>query len=244
MSEHRTCARGCVVARRHAGCPDPDECRGCLPRVAEFGYLCYGCHRRLLNLLENAGYQVDLLRLMSGLKGEHELTAVTQARLGTGWRLDNDAPWHTLYAKSGTLAAHQAEPVRLACIDSERQIEDRLMLWAVHLVNDYAMAGPEPGVAEHAAWLVRQVERLEWREAIGDELEEWCEVMSQAHTLAPWREQVARLRGIPCPECHATTLAMFGGDSDVTCLRCEATMSHARYDIWTRILADKQRKAR
>lgn len=246
MTTYRTCARGCTVARRHlAACPDQDACRGCQPREAEHGYLCYGCHRRLLNLLESATGQSDLLRLMAGLKGEVEMTAVTIARLGTGWRTESDQRWDMLYAKGGVVGAESAEPIRLACIDAEREIEDRIALWVVHLVNDYAMTDVEAGVDAGARFLVQQLERLEWREAIGDELEAFMEIMSQAHPLAPWREQVARLRGIPCPECQATTLVMFGGDSDVTCIRhaCRATMSHERYGIWTRMLADEQRGA-
>ena len=66
--------------------------------------------------------------------------------------------------------------------------------------------------------------------------------MLPALSLARWRATAARLRGIPCPECLATTLVMFGGDSDVTCIRCKAAMTHARYGVWTRMLADEHRE--
>ena len=241
---HRTCARGCTVARRHlADCEDQDTCRGCQPRTAEYGDLCFGCYKRLLNLLDVAAGQMTLLDVMAGLKGEVELTAMTTAKIRTAWRTDSDQDFRTLYAK-GVIAAHSAsEPIRLACIDAQRQIEDRLSLWVMHLVSDYAMTDPEGGVQAMADFLTRHVERLVWREAIGDELEEFCSIMSQAHTLAPWRNVAARLRGIPCPECQTTMLVMFGGDSDVTCLRCKATMSHARYGLWTRMLAQEHTKA-
>lgn len=243
MTEHRTCARGCTVARRHlAACEDQETCRGCQPRTAEYGYLCFGCHKRLLNLLEVAGGQAMLLDVMAGLTGEVEMTALTTAKIRTMWRTASDQDFRYLYARSA-IASHQAsEPLRLACIDSQREIVDRLELWVMHLVNDYRT--PEPGDTPHemGEYLLRHVERMEWRDAIGDELEKFCEVMSQAHSLAPWRETAARLRGIPCPECHATTLVMFGGDSDVTCLRCKAAMTHARYGVWTRMLADEHRE--
>lgn len=241
--DHRPCARGCTVHRRHlAACEDPEQCRGCQPRTAEHGFLCYGCHSRLTNLLEVAAGQVTLLEVMAGLKGEVELTSVTTAKIRTAWRTDSSQDFRTLYAH-GTIAAHQAsEPLRVACVDSMQEIRDRLSLWVMHLVNDYLIDDPADDVETMCAFLIRHLDRLEHREAIGDELEQWCEVMSTAHTLAPWREQVAHLRGIPCPECHATTLAMFGGDSDVTCLRCRATMPHARYAVWTKMLAIKHQE--
>jgi len=243
-TEHRPCARGCTVARKHlAACEDQETCRGCQPRTAEYGDLCFGCYKRLLNLLDVAAGQVTLLDVMSGLKGEVELTSMTTAKIRTSWRTDSDQDFRTLYAKAAVAAHGSSEPLRLACIDAQRQIEDRLNLWVMNLVNDYDMSDPEGGPLAMAAFLVRHVERLVWRPSIGDELEEFASIMTQAHTLAPWREVVARLRGIPCPECHTTTLVMFGGDSDVTCLRCKATMSHERYGVWTRILADEHREA-
>lgn len=243
-TQHRPCSRGCTVARRHlAACEDQEACRGCQPRSAEFGALCYGCHKRLLNLLEVAGGQVILLDVMAGLRGEVELTAMTTAKIRTTWRTSTDQDFRYLYAKPAMVSHQSSEPLRVACMDSAQEITDRLSLWVMHLVNDYLAPDPEEGVEAMAGFLVRHIERLEAREAIGDELEKWCEIMSQAHSLAPWREQVARLHGIPCPECHATTLVMFGGDSDVTCLRCKAAMSSDRYGLWTRMLADEHRKA-
>lgn len=241
--QHMPCARGCTVWARHLSeCEDGDQCRGCQPRSAEFGNLCFGCHKRLLNLLAVAGGQSLLLHAMAGDQGEVELTAMTTAKIRTMWRTDSSESFSTLYAKA-VVASHEAsEPIRLACIDSAREIEDRLSLWTVHLVNDHQIADPEADVLVMGAFLERHVANLEHRAGIGDELEEFMAVMSQAHSLAPWREQVARLRGIPCPECHTTTLVMFGGESDVTCLRCKATMDEHRYGTWTRVLADEQRR--
>lgn len=241
-TEHRACIRGCTVARRHlSGCPDQEACRGCQPRTAEHGQLCYPCHSRLVQLLEVAPGQVTLLRVMVGLAGEVEMSSPTVARLGTGWRVDSDAPWAMLYAKAVNHGGAASEPLRVTCIDLEREIEDRIAAWVMTVLVDYAMNDIEAGVKAGAAFLLRQVERLEAREAIGDEAEEFFDIMSRAHSAAPWRDEPARLRGIPCPECTATTLAMFGGDSDVTCIRCKATMPHSRYLIWARILADEQK---
>ena len=242
-TEHQPCVRGCTVWNHHiSDCEDRDACRGCQPREAEFGLLCFGCHKRLLNLLGVAGGQSMLLHAMAGDTGEVEMTAVTTAKIRTMWRTDSDQDFRTLYAKAVVASHGASEPVRLACIDSAREIEDRLSLWCVNLVNDHQLADVEDDVRLMGAFLGRHSLLLEHRPGIGDEMQQFTEVMSQAHSLAPWREQVARLRGIPCPECHTTTLVMFGGESDVTCLRCKATMDQHRYGIWTRVLADEQRR--
>jgi len=89
-------------------------------------------------------------------------------------------------------------------------------------------------------WLSAQIERLESHPAIGDLWGELGEVMSQAHALAPWREEAARLKGIACPECHAYTLARFGGDEHVTCTRCNVHLPPKRYAIWIRELIDRR----
>lgn len=248
VGERKTCKRGCVRARRHLPTCDGieghhDACRGCLPRDAEHGFLCYGCHKRLVDFLTNAGYQMELLALMSGHKGQGELTAETQARITTTWRTDSNQVLRTLYAKATTTAVTASEPYRIAVADAEEAIKDRLGMWVIHLVNDYAIRAPEADtVKAYATWLLRHIERLEHREAIGDELEDLSEIMSTAHGLAPWRESVTRLRGIPCPECHTTALVLIESESDVTCLRCKATMTHERYGIWTKILADEHKE--
>jgi len=97
----------------------------------------------------------------------------------------------------------------------------------------------------HAAclWLRAQIERLEACPGIGDLWGELGEVMSQAHCLAPWREEAARLKGIECPECHTVALVRYSGDEHVTCQRCNAHVEPARYAIWTRELALARKQA-
>ena len=85
-------------------------------------------------------------------------------------------------------------------------------------------------------WLRNNLSRLEGDEAIGDMMEDLRLLMGQAHALAPWREQVKRIGGIPCPECHRHTLRQYGGRETVTCLTtwCEAEIPQGRYLIWAR----------
>lgn len=239
------CARGCTRYGQHlTACEDRDSCAGCLPRQAEYGLLCFGCHKRLTNLLGHASGQVSLLALMAALSGEVELTAPTLARIPSGWRVADSEPYARMHAAAMDVAHSTSEPLRLGCLDAVQEVRDRLDLWTCHLVADYAMAGPaEDKPADYSEFLLTHIARLEQRAGIGDELEEFMDIMSRSHSLAPWRESVARLPAIPCPECTSTTLVMFGGDDFVTCLRCRATMTKERYGIWTKILAEDHREA-
>lgn len=104
--------------------------------------------------------------------------------------------------------------------------------------GQYVLTDPPDTFAVNTAadWLLAWLDRFEEMESVGDDIEVFNDLMSQAHSIAPWREQVARLRGIPCPECHRKALVRFGGDEDVTCLHCRTMIPPARYLIWTRML--------
>jgi uncharacterized CHY-type Zn-finger protein len=93
-----------------------------------------------------------------------------------------------------------------------------------------------------ATWLRAQIERLEHCDDIADVFEALADVMSRAHALAPWREQVAKVKGIPCPECQRVSLVRFGGDENVTCLTpwCKSSFTPQRYGIWVQMLAAEQ----
>lgn len=109
--------------------------------------------------------------------------------------------------------------------------------------GQYVLTDPPDTFAVDTAanWLLAWLDRFEEMPTIGDDLETLNDLMAQAHALAPWREQVARLRGIPCPYCHHKALVRFGGDEDVTCLHCRTMIPPGRYLIWVRqLVADSK----
>lgn len=91
-------------------------------------------------------------------------------------------------------------------------------------------------VATAVRWLRANLEWLERMEAIGDMMEDLRSLMGRAHALAPWREQVKRINGIPCPRCHRHTLRQYGGRETVTCMTswCGEEIPQGRYLIWAR----------
>lgn len=248
----KPCARGCIRARQHRSDCDDATCKGCAPRPAEFGKLCYGCHQRLLNMLHNAHGQHMLLRAVVEPSSSQALTAETKVHYPQP-RVDSSAPLYMQPASRG-MSADESEPVRIAALDTAQQLDDILSSW-VELVADLAaLNGPERRLtaAESAQaeppsryeistatrWLVAQIAHLEACDGIDVLWTELAEVMSQAHALAPWRQQATRLPAIECPCCHRPALTLFGGDEDVTCTACHEIVPWARYAIWAKMITD------
>ena len=245
------CARGCTTARKHqTDCPDRDACKGCQPREAKHGRLCEGCHERLIDWLKNAPGQWMLLAttatpsMAQSLKGDAD--AVRSAQDGAPSPLNIAAAstmtdltdilssWVEMLADQHDLAGPFKLMTRDGIENPGRQLNPR---WSAY-AGESVWCDPPVRFEIHAAclWLRAQIERLEACPGVGDLWGELGEVMSQAHCLAPWREEAAKLKGIECPCCHAMSLVRYGGDSHVTCQRCGQTVEPERYAIWTRIL--------
>lgn len=267
---HPPCARGCTVPRQHwSDCEDRDECRGCLPRSAEHGRLCLACHRRLLQWIDIATPQIELLRAVTGkvLPGALPDVVETNARIVTAWRTDSGQSFPSgLFAKSTTVAHNESEPIRTEALDLAQDIEDWLSEQVEMLVEMGDMAGPKkastgasrdgmqrPGyvvpdsfLAPTACrWLGAQISRLESVEHIGDLWMELGEKMSRAHGLAPWRKAASSLDGISCPHCQRMSLVLYGGDDFVSCTTqwCGETFSWDRYAIWVQMLLGEREEA-
>lgn len=270
MSDTSTpCARGCIRARRHLSDCDDRECRGCQPREAEFGRLCFGCHQRLLNMLHTAPAQHALLLAVVEPSSSQALTAETRVHYPQP-RTDSSGPLYMQPAHRG-MSAEGSEPVRVAALDTAQALDDVLSQWVEMVAADHALSGPVQLVtgaqAEHgkhgrwrrmddgepvwtepparyeigtaSRWLVAQVGNLEASEGIEYLWTELAEIMSQAHALAPWRQQATRLPAIECPCCHRPALTLFGGDEDVTCTACHEIVAWARYAVWVRMLQQR-----
>lgn len=173
MSETTTCIRGCTYARRHeTDCEDQDVCRGCLPRRAEYGHLCYTCHIRLSESLQNVPGQVALLlaSLMPSVRPDY--SAVTTAVIPSGWRTTFttsdgatvDAPPVRMHAKPQMPSAQESEPMRLACLDAAFEVADMVASMVDALASELD-AVPPPILATTAVREGRVTHRTVWREA-------------------------------------------------------------------------------
>lgn len=266
----RVCIRGCLTPRRHifvdgVGRECDEFCGGCLPREAEYGHLCFHCHKRLKRDLELVPGQVAILKADLPPSVALSFTMPTEAKVGPVWRTDTDQSMTAMYARPNMASPQESEPIRLACLDLAQQVEDWMSAMVERLVDDYGMSGPDrklapverdPARCGHppyrfevttaSAWLVEQIERVEWYESVGDDAEDLSMLLAQAHALRPWREQATRIPGIPCPNCQREALVQFAGESDVECLnpRCKSIFDPDRYGIWTRILESRLDRGR
>lgn len=215
------CVRDC--RRRDAHLPNcgDDECRGCEPRRAQHGNLCWPCHRRLELMLHDLPSVVEWLR--------------AHLNRGAAQRIRDEV--EMIRAKNAEAPA----PIDLEVLDHIDVMFACVLGWMDNLIEDVAAAGsklkaPDVRDVRHAApWLERHIRTLELQPWIGEAWVELAESMSIAHGLAPWRPEVRRIQGIPCPECKAVSLVIYGGESDVTCTRCRMMYPEERYGIWARM---------
>lgn len=266
MSES-PCIRACIAPRRHVftegeGRACTEDCPGCLPRKAEYGHLCHACHKRLDQSLRDAPGQVAILLADLAPAYARQLTAETMARVGAHSMSAGDTWPSGLYAKASA-SPQEGEALRLAHLDLAQELADWISTLVERLCEDHGMTGPprllngpesDPrrcghppwrfDVATACAWLRERdiLHRVEMYLRVGDDFEELRELMGRAHALRPWREEMARLPGISCPNCHHTSLVRYGGEEDVECQTpwCRSVFEWDRYAIWVRrITAEK-----
>lgn len=222
------CIRGCGMLRRHlTDCDGYDstgrECRGCLPRRAEHGRLCWPCHRRFELMLTDAPV---VYRWLSGNLGAGQGAARAKEDFERGKTDGSPAP------------------IKVMIFDQRQLLADRLTAWADDFADHKGLSGPERHTVEQDVkfllmWLPG-VEKLEW---IGDWWEELAETMSDAHALAPWRPTVRRIPRTPCPDCGEVNLLIFGGESDVTCGSCRTMIPERAFGLWETIFRGDQTAA-
>ncbi len=127
------------------------------------------------------------------------------------------------------LGSDQPLPISAAILDLRDLLRDRLTLWVDDWCEHKGLSGPTEHTPEMDAkylltWL-HGVCQLDW---IGDWWKEMAETMSDAHALAPWRP---------------ANLAIFGGESDVTCLSCRIMMTEDKFELWEKVLKMEQEVA-
>lgn len=237
MADVHYCVRGCTRLDRHIStCPDREMapgqagyCRGCEPRQAKYGLLCWPCHRRFQLMLEQA--EITDRWLTGNLPAGN-----------TAARLEDDA-------ESRHGSAEPPTPLTVAIFDMRRLLRDRLACWADDLAATANISAPrltdvtkirEENIehltlAANAKFILTWLSTVETFDWVADWFEEMAETMSDAHCLAPWRPTATRVPDIECPDCKRMTLVIFGGEEDVTCTSCRHIFDPTRYGIWERM---------
>lgn len=225
------CVRGCKLYRRHLDeCEgaENETCRGCLPRRANHGLLCDTCHRRLELMLHDAP---TVYRWLTG-----NMSSGDQAS-----RMKQDFE-RCSGGEKGVIET--PVPMKIEVLDLRDLLADQLTEWVDEWCEKHGLTGParhgvEVDVAFLRMWLPG-IERLDW---IGDWWETMAETMSLAHALAPWRPVMRRIPKVACPGCAETNLAIYGGESDISCLSCGIMMTEDRFEMWQEVLKLEEVKA-
>lgn len=219
------CARGCTRRNRHQEACDTDECPGCQPRTAAHGLLCWPCHHRLTEWLANGPNSLAY--------AEHWLHANLPRGVSSAGQ---DVKIRSLEP--------DREPVSLARWDALQLLRGRVQSWLELHCQEHSLHGPDlRTVRTSCAYLTQWIDKLEEAPWIADMWTELAEVMRDAHALAPWRAEVRRCKGVPCPECEQCTLVIYGGDDVVTCSGCHMIYTRQQYDRWTELLVWENRQA-
>ena len=191
------------------------ECRGCLPRRAEYGLLCHTCHRRLELVL-------------------------TDAPVIDRWLTGNLAPHDSGINENGKVQGGgdgSPAPLSVEILTQRNLMRDQLTEWVDDWCEQRTLVGPDHHtVASDAQFLLMWLPTMEREDWIGDWWEALAETISQAHALAPWRPAVRRIPRVPCPGCGESNLVIYGGGSDVTCQSCKIIMTEERFGLWERVL--------
>lgn len=221
METTSACIRGCAMLRRHLGeCVD-ERCRGCLPRRAAHGRLCWPCHRRLELML-------------------HDAPTVHRWLTGNMPAGDGAARPHQDFERRGGEDGSPA-PLKVAIMDQRDLLADQLAELVDDVVENRGLTGPEHHTpAADAKFLLTWLTMIEREDWIGDWWEALAETFRDAHALAPWRPEARRVSGVPCPECGETNLLIFGGESDVTCGSCRFMIPESRFGLWMQIMAGER----
>lgn len=208
------CVRGCSLYREHLADCEGEPCSGCLPRRAQYGHLCHTCHRRLELMLHDAP---TVIRWLTG-----------NLATGQGAATSGDKV---------TSSRELALPIKAGIYDERQAICDALAAWADDVAETLTVTGPLTHTVENDVRFIQTwLTTIERMDPIGDWWEELAEHTSNAHALAPWRPAMRRIASVPCPGCSETQLAIYGGESDITCLACKMMMTEDRFEIWQRVL--------
>lgn len=237
------CVRGCVLRGEHVSDCQGDrmladgrkvQCRGCLPRVAEYGRLCGRCWGRLQSLVRTMPSLAEHLEAMaepsvSSPMGRMSVGAVSA--LGSSLYpealgvLDDlhamVASWcEQVACERGLHAPVEASRWTVADAGGEREPMGPAYWGATRMLVGW--------LDPHLAWCAEQV----WVDAL---MEDLVVATGQALRRFPM-ERVERRSEVPCPQCGCSSLlvsppAVAGADEIAHCRVCGLVLSEEQWAL-------------
>jgi len=223
----------CALPRRHVPGCDQDECRGCLPALAEVGRLCRRCYQRADATLADIGELYGRLdqALIPGLGSGQKVSGTPERTVPI------NVDVHDLLAPSRLGTVHDEWHDQTGQPPVAAVLETWTRDWAEHLGH----TRPAPYVAEQVRWLRA---RLDWAAKTHDAVDEFiAETRNLRHRLTSvLRENDStpeRCHGVACKRCDLLSLyRRTDGSGDVECHNPDCRMIYRpdEYRMWTKLL--------
>lgn len=209
-------------------------CDGCAPRKALHGMLCEQCHLKLAGWLSNS---------------------VGALSWGYGWIAGDLEPSQNA-APSGKISRGKPTPPAALALHVHvlrQDIAQHLGSWLAMLTELFNLVGPDwwswreihrqhphnqVEVDDAAKYLSTWLDRIEGvSEYVTTMYDSADHLMRRVASLAPWEPRKQRMDRLQCPECERESLYLVEGDEHLTCRRCGALVSRAKYDRWAFLIS-------
>jgi hypothetical protein len=184
------CPTGCKRRGEHVEACRSDECRGCMPRAAEFGLLCGWCWQRLATDLAGIPSLVEHLREMGKPYAQTEPPGDGRSYRDPAFLDAMPAPW---------LAADE--------------LESLVASWALVVLEEHPvqpMRGPKAGPwhGDVVAWLTPHLPWCAEQEWAAEMRRELARDTSTLRARWPMPEDVEPRKSVdvPCPRCDSRSL--------------------------------------
>jgi hypothetical protein len=244
-------------------------CNGCLPRDAKHGSLCESCHVRLEQWLHgyirygkwtpstgSIGWAYDWLsedRVPTQMMGAFD-------KIKTGKKAPPAALNLMIHDLRQDMAQALAQWLGMVCQqfglygpewwharveEAKRREEDRSRdAYAPYTEMDWRAWLPQSSaeVIDAQRYLSNWLDRIESVPDVAVSIYDTAnELIKKVAGVAPWEPKPRRLgREVVCPECERPALAIFEGQTSVTCMRCDAVFGRERYDLWASVIKSEK----
>lgn len=245
-------------------------CKGCLPRPARHGTLCESCHVRLEQWLHGERHGKWWLPDMGSIAWAYDWLAddLIPGQIAVNpnkpKKRSKGEPLAALslmiHDLRQDLAQALAQWLGMVCEqfglygpewwrkrldEAKRRQEVRSHdAYAPYAETDWRAWLPQSSseVVDAQRYLHNWLDRVEGVSDVAVAIYDRAQELSRKVAgVAPWEPKPRRLgREVVCPECERPALAIFEGQTSVTCMRCGAVWGREKYDLWAEVIRSEK----
>jgi hypothetical protein len=215
-------------------------CNGCKPRDAKYGSLCETCHVRMQAWLGRAETPGSLSWAYDWIAPDLEpgQNAAPSGKISRGKPTPPAALALHVHVLRQDIAAYLSGWLGALCDRFDLHGPD----WWAWRDEPHQIPKNHLEVRYAARYLATWLDKLEQvPEIVTDMYDEAQQLLRRVIALAPWEPKPRRLgREVVCPECERPALAIFEGQTSVTCMRCDAVWGRDKYDLWAEVIRSER----